>query len=236
MNDCAFHTTDYLIALRLLFQGLCLTNDVGRVILILNKEWTVVIMQVLKDEVQEKILQSALTLFLKYGFEKTSIEKISKQAHISKSNLYNYFKSKDEIFERLTSSAANEFIKVIEQFSTNQFAPKFCEAGFEDMMVTRIFDLIDKNRNELLLLMLGSKGTKYEHLKEQLTNQIATKFMFDYKSYFSDSDPIVTIITHNLFDGIINVTIYSQSSEELHFNLQRLIRYHVKGFSALISD
>ena len=220
MNDCVFHTTDYLIALRLLFQGLCLTNDVGRVILILNKEWTVVIMQVLKDEVQEKILQSALTLFLKYGFEKTSIEKISKQAHISKSNLYNYFKSKDEIFERLTSSAANEFIKVIEQFSTNQFAPKFCEAGFEDMMVTRI----------------GSKGTKYEHLKEQLTNQIATKFMFDYKSYFSDSDPIVTIITHNLFDGIINVTIYSQSSEELHFNLQRLIRYHVKGFSALISD
>ena len=39
-------------------------------------------MQVLKDEIQEKILQSSLELFLQHGFEKTSIEKIAKQAHI----------------------------------------------------------------------------------------------------------------------------------------------------------
>ena len=98
------------------------------------------------------------------------------------------------------------------------------------MMVTRIFDLINDNRNELLLLMLCSKGTKYEKLKEQLIGQIALKFMQDYKDYFSDNDPIVTIITHNLFDGIINVTVYSQSPKELHFNLHRLIRYHIEGF------
>ncbi|NSJ46776.1 TetR/AcrR family transcriptional regulator, partial [Enterocloster clostridioformis] len=29
---------------------------------------------------------------------------------------------------------------------------------------------------------------------------------------------------------------YSQSPKELHFNLHRLIRYHIEGFSALISD
>lgn len=52
------------------------------------------------------------------------------------------------------------------------------------MMVTRIFDLINDNRNELLLLMLCSKGTKYEKLKEQLIGQIALKFMQDYKDYF----------------------------------------------------
>lgn len=98
--------------------------------------------------------------------------------------MYNYFKSKDEIFEKLTSSAANKFVKIIDQFSTDQFTPKFCEVGFEDMMVTRIFDLINDNRNELLLLMLCSKGTKYEKLKEQLIGQIALKFMQDYKDYF----------------------------------------------------
>mgnify|MGYP002797285705 FL=1 len=82
-------------------------------------------MQVLKDEIQEKILQSSLELFLQHGFEKTSIEKIAKQAYISKSNLYNYFKSKDEIFEKLTSSAANKFVKIIDQFSTNQLHQNF---------------------------------------------------------------------------------------------------------------
>ena len=60
-------------------------------------------------------------LFLQYGYEKTSIEKIARQAKISKSNLYNYFKSKDEIFNRLTDKAAHEFRKVIEYFASNQF-------------------------------------------------------------------------------------------------------------------
>lgn len=70
-------------------------------------------MQVLKDEIQESILYASQKLFLQYGYEKTSIEKIARQAKISKSNLYNYFKSKDEIFNRLTDKAAHEFRKLI---------------------------------------------------------------------------------------------------------------------------
>lgn len=73
-------------------------------------------MQVLKDEIQESILDASQKLFLQYGYEKTSIEKIAQQAKISKSNLYNYFKSKDEIFNRLTDKAAYEFRKLIEFF------------------------------------------------------------------------------------------------------------------------
>lgn len=42
--------------------------------------------------------------------------KNSTTGKISKSNLYNYFKSKDEIFNRLTDKAAHEFRKLIEFF------------------------------------------------------------------------------------------------------------------------
>lgn len=37
-------------------------------------------MQVLKDEIQEDILSSAKDLFLTFGYEKTSMDKISKKA------------------------------------------------------------------------------------------------------------------------------------------------------------
>ena len=196
----------------------------------------VVIMQVLKDEVQENILKASQKLFILHGFEKTSIEKIAKEARISKSNLYNYFKSKDEIFNKLTDQAAYEFKKVIENFSSNQFAPKFCEPGFEDMMTIQLFNLISRNREGLILLVLCASGTKYENLKDELIRKIAEKFKNDYSTIFSVDDPIVTISTQNLFNGITNLTLYSFSDEALQINLHRFIHYHVNGFSALISD
>lgn len=201
-----------------------------------NKEWMVVIMQVLKDEIQERILDASQKLFLQYGYEKTSIEKIARQAKISKSNLYNYFKSKDEIFNKLTDQVAYEFRKIIEFFSSNRFEPKFSASGFEEMMTNEIFKLVSQNREGLLLLVFCAQGTKYESLKDELVGIIAKKFKTDYKAYFPADDNVVLIITQNLFDGITNLTMRSQSDEILKQDLHRLIHYHSKGFSALISD
>ena len=83
-----------------------------------------------KDDIQENILSIAKKMFLTFGYEKTSMDKISKRAGISKSNLYNYFKSKDEIFYALTDNAAYHFQKVIGFFDENKFSPKFGETGF----------------------------------------------------------------------------------------------------------
>lgn len=196
----------------------------------------VVVMQVLKNEIQESILDASQKLFLQYGYEKTSIEKIAQQAKISKSNLYNYFKSKDEIFNRLTDKAAYEFRKLIEFFSSNRFEPKFNTPGFEEMMTNEIFKLVTENREGLLLLVFYAHGTKYENLKYELIGTIADKFKADYKTSFSADDNIVLIITQNLFEGITNLTMRSQSDEILKQDLRRFIRYHSKGFAALISD
>lgn len=203
---------------------------------ILNKEWMVVIMQVLKEEIQERILDASQKLFLQYGYEKTSIEKIARQAKISKSNLYNYFKSKDDIFNKLTDQAAYEFREIIDFFSSNRFEPKFSVSGFEEMMTNEIFKLVSQNREGLLLLVFCAQGTRYVNLKDELVGIITKKFKADYKAYFPDDDNVVLIITQNLFDGITNLTMRSQSDEILKQDLRRLIHYHSKGFSALISD
>jgi TetR/AcrR family transcriptional regulator, repressor for uid operon len=51
-----------------------------------------------KIELRERILQSAVTIFSKNGFDKSRMEDISLAAGISKGTLYLYFKSKDELF------------------------------------------------------------------------------------------------------------------------------------------
>ncbi|MDE7172632.1 MAG: TetR/AcrR family transcriptional regulator, partial [Oscillospiraceae bacterium] len=59
-------------------------------------------MQVLKEEIRNDILFSAKMLFGEYGYSSTSMDKIAKKAGVSKSNLYNYFEKKEDIFEALT--------------------------------------------------------------------------------------------------------------------------------------
>jgi TetR/AcrR family transcriptional regulator, repressor for uid operon len=51
-----------------------------------------------KINLRERILQSAVTIFSKCGFDKARMEDISLEAGISKGTLYLYFKSKEELF------------------------------------------------------------------------------------------------------------------------------------------
>ncbi|TWD93424.1 TetR family transcriptional regulator [Neobacillus bataviensis] len=47
---------------------------------------------------RDKIIEAALTLFSKNGYEGTSLTEIAKAVGIKKPSIYNHFKSKDEIF------------------------------------------------------------------------------------------------------------------------------------------
>ena len=51
-----------------------------------------------KNERKEAIYQAAFTLFKNNGYDKVSFNAIAVEAGFTKSNMYRYFCSKDEIF------------------------------------------------------------------------------------------------------------------------------------------
>jgi AcrR family transcriptional regulator len=55
--------------------------------------------QDVKDPFKEEILNGARDLFERFGFKKTTMEDIARQVGKSKSALYYYYKTKEEIFE-----------------------------------------------------------------------------------------------------------------------------------------
>lgn len=55
--------------------------------------------QDVKDPIREEILNGARDLFERFGFKKTTMEDIARQIGKSKSALYYYYKTKEEIFE-----------------------------------------------------------------------------------------------------------------------------------------
>jgi AcrR family transcriptional regulator len=66
-----------------------------------------------KNHRKEKILNSAIKLFIKKGFENVSVEEIARNAGVAKGSIYNYFKNKEDLiiyYVDQRSSVINERI------------------------------------------------------------------------------------------------------------------------------
>ncbi len=71
-----------------------------------------------KQEMRERILDAAMRLFVRNGWEKTSIRKIAQEIEYSPGTIYLYFKDKDELFFDLHALG---FSKLRDQFERAGF-------------------------------------------------------------------------------------------------------------------
>lgn len=71
-----------------------------------------------KEKKKEQILSSALACFAQKGFAAATIDDIVAHSGISKGSIYNYYKSKDEIYiELLNAATLNNIDRITEHFS-----------------------------------------------------------------------------------------------------------------------
>lgn len=61
-----------------------------------------------KEEYKEKIILTAIKIFSRNGFKKTTMDDISKALNKGKSSIYYYYGSKEEIFEAVVLYEANQ--------------------------------------------------------------------------------------------------------------------------------
>lgn len=70
---------------------------------------------------REHIIEVAIKLFCEHGFHATGVDRIMREARVSKKTLYNHFRSKDELIlaalQQHDSIFRNEFMKDVEQLS-----------------------------------------------------------------------------------------------------------------------
>jgi AcrR family transcriptional regulator len=57
--------------------------------------------EAIRAEKRQLILEVAMRLFAEEGYERTSVDKIAKEAGFSKGLMYNYFKSKDDLLKEI---------------------------------------------------------------------------------------------------------------------------------------
>jgi len=65
------------------------------------------------DVRKQELLDAAFKLFYKKGYENTSINSIIEKVGVSKGAFYYYFKSKEEVLDKLSLQQTEKLIKII---------------------------------------------------------------------------------------------------------------------------
>lgn len=64
---------------------------------------------------RERILEAARGCFSQFGFTKTSMEDIARDAGMSRGNVYRHFPDKDSLFRAVSREQAREFLEVVRE-------------------------------------------------------------------------------------------------------------------------
>lgn len=190
-------------------------------------------MQVIKDEVRHKILTEAQHLFLQRGYDRTSLQMIAEKVNISKSNLYRYFESKEDLFYELTDSAAEGLKRLILRLRDKRFDPSIGQREYQFLLTEETMHLFTEEKYGLLLIMEQAHGTRYEGLRDSMVDLLAAKIA----PLLADEDNSLLqaqIMAKNLIDGTVMILKNRVRPREIRTNLNRLVEYHTKGIDALL--
>jgi len=155
----------------------------------------------IRKQKEELILSAALKLFSENGFLGTSMQNISKEAGVSKGNIYNYFESKDDLLEGVLIQGMNEFSSLLGSYSDGLKT----EEDFEKAIRGNIQILKSNNKYWKLYFSILTQPQS-----QLLFQKIFAPFLADYlkvfENYFKrkgDENPHVTsMLLGSTLDGI----------------------------------
>ncbi len=206
-------------------------------------------MQVKKDYTREQIVEVARRMFLKRGYAKTSMRDIAAGVGIGVSNIYNYFKSKDELFRYIVSPLTAELERMMREHHNVKDQEDFlCYAtgqsnGMAGDHVKEYMLLINNHRDELKLLLYQSQGSSLENYIDTYTDectQLVLEFMNEFKRNHPEYGVTQTPFTYHvhtvwMFSFISEVIKHDLPADEIRRAIEDYIQFEFGGWRTLMN-
>ena len=193
-------------------------------------------MQTLKNEVRNNIYKSALIEFSEKGYEKASMRKIADRAKITVGNMYRYFKNKEDLFYSVISPAYQTLTQFITEQNITSSIDKAKENYNIDNQANKFVDIYMKHKAELIIIIEGSKGSKYEGAKDETIKLVESiiKKMLIAKSLENTSiynDPyFIHVLSVSVVEGVIMILKQYEGESKIREMIQSFIGLIFKDF------
>jgi len=195
------------------------------------------LMQVLKENVKEKIYQAAIEEFYKKGFLKAKMQDIAKKAGTSVGLTYSYYHNKEDLFAAIVEPVYQEIIQSLEnrEASDSEIGDP---ANLFEQESAFILQLFREKRESFLILIDCSKGTRFEKAEEQIINLTKEHIKRQLSSrvngqMFIINENFYHILANNFIEGLLEIARHYQGNQWAENILKMLTHqfyYGVSGF------
>ena len=184
-------------------------------------------MQVQKDEIRSKILAVAEKMFIRNGYDNTSLRMIADKCYISKSNIYRYYQSKEEIYETLVAPAREHILETISYFAKNRYAYAGIYTKDKVMEISTLLSKVMVEYRTGLLIMLNAVGGKDRMV---LLQKVEEQFVDGCPIEDQEFKIQICVL---LVTGIADILAKYSDEEAIRGRLRLLLQYNYLGLNGV---
>lgn len=128
---------------------------------------------------EQQILDAALRIFTRYGYEKSSVSQIIVEAKVARGTFYLYFKSKKELFECLLNRFTQEILNSVGKVNSLTVNPQLDKRTQYREFASQIIATLTRNRILTKVILIECHNwdpefkEKLQVFYDQLTQMIA---------------------------------------------------------------
>lgn len=186
-------------------------------------------MQILKDEIRERILAVAEGFFYEKGFRETTMRAIASEVGISVSNLYLYFENKEIILDTLEGPFCASLLRDMKKFLAHHD-----EAQKDSEISALLRNIIVHDQKKLVIAVEKSQGTKYSQVKDQLITMLQAHILRQVREEFSHDAIIPHIIAKSFIEGTMEIAKKYKNEKDLETRLRLFSTYHMSGMQPFL--
>lgn len=199
-------------------------------------------MRVLKDDKYRSILRAARKEFILRGFKDASMRTIAKDANVGLSNIYNYFKNKDEIFLEIVSPARDDLFAFVKDKHTEKYIDfNFMSTrAYQEETVDVYIQLLIKYKEEIRLLLFYSQGSTMENFRETLTEyltDVSNNHKAIVKNHYPQVQEVSSFFTHTLCAFMVSIVgeivTHDMEKHKIREFFKEYFRFQIAGWREL---
>lgn len=181
---------------------------------------------------RDQLIVAAKQLFIKKGYDDTTMTNIAIESGLSRRTLYTYFESKVEIYQAVINSETDYVIEKLTAIASKPLNPKLKITEFLYSRFAIVKEVVDRNgslRSEFFRNIFGVEhfrkdfDLKERQLLQQIISEGKESGVFDVTSVWRTSE-VIQYCLRGFEAPYIRGTIWRNNTcEEMRFETQKLI-------------
>lgn len=179
-----------------------------------------------EQDVRKHLLECAKQEFLAHGFQGASLRRICAGAGVTTGAVYFFFQNKEDMFAQIVANTAAELTNLGQALSMAELEEP--DSGPDCDL--RLMEFLYRHRDEALLLLERSQGTRYAGFAEELYAQMRWAFALFFQRYGAgEPDPeLIRILVEMRMKGNLELLKGDYTMEQV-LELTRLTGVYADG-------